>query len=51
MEENFYLFNFLKVRNNSKLESLTKKILAKKLELLMEEDYYQLNFLNMDRNL
>lgn len=50
MEDNFYQFNSLKVKKNSKLEFLTKKILDKKLESLTEEDYCQLNFLNMDHN-
>ena len=50
MEEDFYQFNFHKVKKNSKLESQIKIHLNKELELLMEVDLCQLNLFNKNPN-
>ena len=49
--EDFNQLNFLKLKNNSKLEFQIKIHLNKKLELLTEEDFCQFNFPNNNLNL
>jgi hypothetical protein len=50
MVENFYQFNFHKVKRNSKLVSQIKILSNKRLELLMVEDFCLLNFRNKNHN-
>ena len=50
MVDNFYQFNFHKVKRNSKPESQIKILSNKELELLMVEDLCQLNFHNKNHN-